>query len=323
MRKTLYVGDPHVTIGNLAESARLLDFVEETVKNEKVDKLVILGDLMHNHAIIRAEVHLFWIKYLGKFADMIRTIVLVGNHDVTSDKHNNIHSLEGIKLYNKPLLTIVDSPLAEDNIVYLPYMHDKAQFVEVANSLSSSGNTLVCHEDWDGAQYENGFYCPNGVKQEDVKFKLIIAGHTHKRSRFGKIILPGTARWLTASDANHEKGLWLVDHNEDGSIFSERFIDTSHVCTPIVSFTWNEGEEQPIIPEGSRATVELIGSSNWISKKKVLLKGKAGIKSKITDKQKPTNRKIGNGLEDFLSNLYQSTVNKKALLDYAKEIGIV
>jgi hypothetical protein len=285
--------------------------------------LVFLGDQMHHHALLRSEVVYFWKKWIEIFSADTRTIFLIGNHDYNGDSKGEIHSMEAFKLFYRPLLSIVDDYLVEDNIVYLPYIHDKSKFVEIANSLSNQGNTLICHEDWDGAQYENGFYCPNGVKQEDINFKLIIGGHIHKRSRFGKVILPGTARWLTASDANEPKGLWLVNHDGDGSIISESFIDTSSVCTPIVSFTWIEGQEQPTIPEGSRASIELIGSSDWISKKKMTLKGKASIKSKITDQKRSIERKAGNSLENFLTNLYSTKMDRETLVNYAKELGIV
>lgn len=321
--KTLYVGDPHVMVSNLDESDRLMSFIKETAIKENINKLVFLGDQMHNHAILRSEVVSFWKKWISIFSVNIRTIFLIGNHDYTGDARSKIHSMGAFKMLNIPLLSIVDTPLVEDNIVYVPYIHDKSKFVEIANSFSSQANTLVCHEDWDGAQYENGFYCPDGVKQEDVNFSLIIGGHIHKRSRFGKVILPGTARWLTNSDANEVKGLWVVSHSQDGSIESESFISTEHVCTPIVSFTWIEGQEAPVIPEGARATIELIGSSDWISKQKKTLKGKVVIKSKNTDQKRTLERKAGNSLENYLLNVYSTNMDRQKLYDFAKGLGLV
>ena len=139
------------------------------------------------------------------------------------------------------------------------------------------------------------------------------------------MILPGTARWLTSSDKNEEKGLWLVDFDDNGKIVSEQFLNTSHVCTPIYSYQYKEGEAEPLIPEGSRASVELIGSSEWVSKQKTKFKGKASISSKITDKARPENRRTGNSLAHFVTNVFEVStgLKKDKMIDFMKELGVL
>jgi predicted phosphodiesterase len=315
MSKILYVGDPHVQVSNLEESERLLSFIEQAILSEKPDTLVFLGDQTNNHALLRIEVNLFWTKWFRYLSGIIKTVALVGNHDSESNKMK-IHSMEAFKYYNdRPLLNIIDTPTIIDGFGYIPYIHDKTIFLEEANKLCLLGaKVLVCHGEFDGARYESGKMVENGVKYSDINTSLIISGHYHSRQRFANVIYPGTARWITAADANEDKGLWLVEHSEDGSILNERFIDTSGVCTPIISLVWLEGEDQPLFPDNAKVAIELVGSSSWIAKKKIILKGKASIKSKITDKKDRTERKTGNSLEFFMINLYSTKMDKNRLI---------
>lgn len=324
MKKILFLGDPHVTVVNLEESKRLLNFTLE--QSKKADELVILGDLFHNHANVRIEVLEFWNKWLQILSRNIKTIVLVGNHDQVGTYNSNSHALSVFNNMDYENLHVVFSPVNFGIFGYIPYTHDNDKFVEAANQLAKEGaKVLTVHADLDGAQYENGFFCPNGIKQEDINCDLIIGGHIHKRSRFGKVILPGTARWLTSSDKNESKGLWLAEFDDNGKIITEEFLDTSHVCTPIYGFEFREGEAEPIIPEGSRTSIELIGSSEWVNKQKANFKGRASISTKITDKQKPLNRKTGNNLKDFISNTFEPIkgIKKDKILEFMKDLDIL
>lgn len=326
MIKSLYLGDPHIQVSNLAESERLLQFTYDTALSQKVDQIVILGDLLHTHAIIRVEVQDFWNRWLDKLSQNtgIKLIVLVGNHDKISNQDSSLHSLDIFKRIDRPNFTIVDKPMKDGIFTYMPYIHDKDLFVKMSNNPDTLSSVLVCHGTFDGSKYENGMYAPDGIDDKLLNFDTIITGHIHSRQRFGKVIIPGTARWLTTSDANQPKGLWLVDFNEENCrILNEIFIDTSHICTPMLSFVWVEGQEAPTIPEGSRATVELIGSSNWISKQKIILKGKISIKSKNIDQKRSSERKTGNSLANFLTNVYITKMDKSELMRFAKELEIV
>lgn len=325
MTKVLFLGDPHVQVGNLDESERLLEFTLE--QSKKSDRLVIPGDLFHTHANVRVEVLEFWDKWLNRLSETIETVVLVGNHDQIGNYTSKSNALSIFKKNQNKKLDVVSSPIMIKGFGYLPYIHDKEKFVAEANELTDQGcKIIIVHQDLDGAQYENGFYCPDGVKQEDLKANLIIGGHIHKRSRFGKVILPGTARWLNSSDKNEPKGLWLATFDEkQGIILEEEFLDTSHVCTPIYSYKFEEGDNYPEIPEGSRASVELIGTSDWISKQKPKFKGIASVSSTITDKVKPSNRKTGNNFQHFITNIYEPSkgIDKEKLINVMKEMGIL
>ena len=310
------------------ESDALMCFIVDTLIKHKPDLIVILGDLFHNFAIVRTEILDFWKAWLDTLSESQPLIVMVGNHDLANsgnDKYKS-NALSVFQLMRKKNLHIIETAQVHGNIGYVPYMHDQEEFVRIANGLKEYGaKILVCHQDWSGSQYENGYYAPGGVDPDSLDYPLIIGGHIHKRQRFGKVILPGTARWLTSSDANEPKGLWMVEHDDNtGLILNEEFLDTSGVCSPILKVSYEEGQPEPTIPDKARVTLSLVGSSVWVSAQKQKFKGKASISSKITDTKKTLVRKTGSGLEDFINNHFTvANVSRESVLKYMKELGIV
>lgn len=322
----LRLGDPHVQPSNLDESRRLLEFLLQIAIEKKVDRIEIEGDLFHTHEVIRLGVLKFWRKWLGILSEGFETFVLVGNHDLSGNHSSSDNALSVFVGLNEKL-KIIESPWLSGPIGYLPYIHSNSEFIKEANDLADLGaRFLVSHTTYAGSKYDNGMYAPDGVDPEliDSRYVGLLSGHVHSEQEYGRVIYPGTARWLTASDANKRKGIWLYSHDDLlGTVLSKEFISTESVCTPLISIEWHEGQPEPLMPEGARVSVELTGTSNWISQVKSSLKSKCSIRTRITDSKKLENRKSGGNLEDYIKNLYISTTDKDSLVKFAKEIGLV
>lgn len=327
--KILRVGDPHVKVTNIDEWDLLICFIAETALKHKVDRIELLGDLFHTHAVLRLEVLEFWKHSLDHLSDICELVVLVGNHDMSGDYNSSNSALDIFSLIRKKNLHIVNTARVLGVYGYVPYIHDNAKFIEIANGLVSYGaKVLISHTTYNGSKFESGIFAPDGVDPEVLNFDTLISGHIHSRQRFRtnkgqEVIYPGTARWDTDSDANQPKGLWLVEHGPNGGIINEEFIDTSHIAVPIIKVDLKEGEELSKFPEGSKVTINLIGTSEWIAKQKQSIKGKFSFTSKITDQAKRENRKAGKGLEDFVASNFSSTLDKTKLLSFMKENGFV
>lgn len=322
--KILRIGDPHVRVTNLEEWEKLAHFIVDVALEKSPDRIEILGDLFHTHAVIRLEVQDFWTCWLETLSDKQELFVLRGNHDMSGDHNLNISALSIFNRLKKKNLHIIENPQAYGVYGYVPYHHDNDRFVEHANNLAKEGcKILVCHQTFSGSKYENGFYDPNGIDPDLLKFDTIISGHIHARQRFGKVIYPGTPVWSSSSDANQPKGLWLVEHDDLGKIVEEEFVDTSKVCTPYIELIYSEGDQEPIVPSNAKVSLILKGSSAWISREKEKFKGKVNLKAKFTDVKKVETRKVGKGFEDFLRNTFSSTLDKDRLMKLAKETGIV
>lgn len=325
--KILRVGDPHVKVGNIAESKSLIDFIVKTALELKVDRIEVLGDLFHTHAIVRLEVVDFWVWALKKLSEICEVVVLVGNHDQSGDYNSDNSSLSVFGLMGWKNLFIVEKPILLGIFGYIPYTHNNNKFISDANSLADNGiKVLVCHQTLQGSKYESGMYAPDGIPIEGwaERFTHIISGHIHSEQSFANVIYPGTARWDTAADANLRKGIWLYEHSLDGKIVVSTFISTENVCSPIRSVAFREGDlVEAVWPKNARVAVELVGTSTWCAQQKDKLKGKCSISTKITDRQKSAIRTPGNNLEHFLKNVFVSTTDKDSLIKLAKEMGIV
>ncbi len=324
--KILRLGDPHVRVSNLEESERLMQFVLRIATEQEADRLEILGDLFDTHSLVRLEVLEFWQNWLMKLVQQpFQTVVLVGNHDISGGIGNNYSSLSPFRHLVSKGLVLVDRPTLLDKYGYLPYFHDRDEYVKQANLLAEQGaNFLVSHTTYTGAKYDNGMYAPDGVEPDKLspKFVNLLSGHIHTESQFGRVIYPGTARWATASDANKRKGIVLYQHAEDASILKSEFFSTENICTQILSYEIHEGEVIPELVPGAKIHLELVGSSDWITKIKKEVRGSCTVSSRITDAKKSRARKSGKSLYEFVSNHFE-TQNRNRLMDYLKELKLV
>lgn len=326
----LRFGDPHAKVGNLDEMKPLVLFVGETAIANKVDRIEIMGDLLHTHAVIRLEVLMFWEWALTHLANICEVVVLVGNHDISGDYSSNVSALTlfGLIKDTKFPIRIVDRPIQLGVFGYVSYTHSPDDFIRHAMVLADSGTkVLVCHQTIDGSKYESGMYAPDGIPTGEwaKRFTHVFSGHIHSEQEFGNITYPGTARWDSTADANLRKGIWIYDHEDgSGALRSGNFVGTEKVCSPIKSIVWNEGDpEIESWPENARVAVELVGSSVWVAQQKLLLKGKCSIKTKITDKKTGTVRTAGKNFEHFVQNFFSTKFDREALIKYGKELGVV
>lgn len=304
-----------------------MGFVLSKALELKVDRLEILGDLFDTHSIVRLEALEFWQRWFAIFsAQSFKTIVLVGNHDMSGDYLNSYSALHPFIIRENGVFKIVHKPYIDGLYGYLPYIHDNEKFIEEANKLAEQGaSVLVSHPNFEGAVYDNGAGILGGVQPDllSSNYLHLIGGHIHTEVEVGRVWYTGNPRWMTKSCANKQKGIWLCTHDDStGAMLSKELISTESVCTPIVSLVWKEGEEKPSIPLNCNVNIELIGSSNWVTEQKIDLKGQVSLSSKITDTKKSKERKSGKSLHEFLSHHYKTDKREK-LLKYLGDLNLV
>ena len=287
--KILRIGDPHVTVSNLKDSAKLIDFIIEMAKKHAVEQIEFLGDLFHTHAIKRVEVEDFWMKSFKKISKeaCIPIISLVGNHDMIGSKEKE-QEMNSLNIFNNiDGITIVNKPMILNNIAYIPYTSDLEKFVNDARDLYDQGaqKLLMAHQTFTGLTYDNGFYAEDGIEPELILQDQIISGHIHTQQVIGKCTYPGSPKWDFMTDANIEKGIWVFSHNDDGAVKDKQFISTKGVVTPINKYTVKEGEEVPELDPNSKNYIEFYGKTAWINKMKKKYKGIANIKGKPIDRR--------------------------------------
>lgn len=229
MGSALYVGDVHATVDGIEDCRRLIQFVKKVADARRPDRIVFLGDQYHNHGIMHVEVMAFW-KWAFNHLRGHPLVALRGNHDAPGDEASTSHALMA---HLGEVDFIVDKPMVIDGILHLPYYHSADEFVAVCKA--SGEKAVVCHQSFNGGRYDNGIYMEGGVEPNLIPQELVISGHVHTPQEFSKVWYMGAPRWRTLSDANVDRSVWYVEHNDDGTIASKEAFDTGDACQRIVS----------------------------------------------------------------------------------------
>lgn len=229
----LVIGDPHATVGELDDCRRLFDLVDSHLAD--VDAVIILGDLHNNHDTTSVRVHAFWDEVFKSFHErIVPTYVLVGNHDQATPQDQYPHSL--LPHAGKyPNVHIVDKPMQLwPGVCGMPYYHDPDAFVADAQRLADNTRalTLVAHQTFQGAAYENGFYAKDAIDLANVPFPQVLSGHIHAMQKCGCAIYPGSPRWRTAADVG-DKFIFKMAFDDTGRIVKVKKIRTDTHCSRI------------------------------------------------------------------------------------------
>lgn len=269
MKKFLYIGDVHAVVDELDDCRALMSFVTSICKQERAIP-VLLGDLHHEHGVIRVEVMDFWrnaLKRLRSDADIDLIIALVGNHDRPRQDGAQAHALMA---YEGLCTAVGSTPLLYHGIRFVGFQDSAEEFVRQAQG----GGTLVCHQTFAGGKYENGFYAPDSIDPNLLSQENIISGHIHSPQSFGKVWYPGAPRWRTLSDANQSRSVWVLTHGEDGSVIDRKEYSTDSICKQIRHEIDTPGS--PVAtPLDSRFDwrVDIRGPADWIESRRVDLLG--------------------------------------------------
>ncbi len=270
--KVLFVGDPHVVTSEFKDCWGLIDGIETTAKKCRVDYICILGDLYHNHSIIDSEVMLFWDQALRRLRKYANLILIKGNHDQPNNKVSAASSLLAHSQLEGVVVAGSDSVEIE-GVLFCPYSASETKLVEWSHA--SEAKTLVCHNTFHGATYENGTIAHDYYDQSKIKQETIISGHIHTpmvlRALGREVIYPGAPRWRTVSDANVDRSLMVVEFT-DGVITDKSTYPTSAFCFPYIHL--QDSEKSPLEPltpsPNARYVIDLLGSETWIKDRKAL-----------------------------------------------------
>lgn len=276
--RALIVGDPHATPQELGDCEALKGLVYKSAEDYKVDATIILGDIYNSHSVVNTPCIHFWKEFLGGLG---KSVVLVGNHDCYSPTIQMPHALICHK--DNPDCTIVDKPVKLfPGVAAMPYYHDPVEFLAQATILRAKEGscTLICHQTFDGAKLQEGFYAKDGVNPVAVPFDNIVSGHIHTPMKFSKVFYPGSPRWRTLSDANQERYIYVVEFSESGTYKGIKAIPTTGVCKRIYRYV--DSEETPAKidapTERSDVRVDIYGSQEYISARMLELKASHNAK---------------------------------------------
>jgi len=267
--KILLVGDLHIKKSNLDESRAVLDWIIENAGHHQMT--VLLGDIYNDHGIISADVQAVVTDFFSKLEKVCpKTINIEGNHDQAGDEKNSslyVHSIGHRDLYEDRLVHIFEptqfSAPKCAKLGFVPFRRSNDRFIKECNELNESGcNIIFCHQEFNGAVYENGFYAPHGVDPQFNPKVKFISGHIHQQQNFSNVWYTGAPRWLTKSDANSLRGIWSIEIDQTG-IIGKTFISSSSVSPEYHLITIDDSSVDNLsdFPQKDKIYAEYIGNN--------------------------------------------------------------
>lgn len=210
LERFLVIGDPHFREGVVREMEL---FVEEvlrivTEQIDKIDYIVVLGDVMDRHGILHQKPYHQSCKFLIDLAKLLPTYCLIGNHDfdIPSKYLPPNHPYKVMTWTPIDNLYIIDKPTIVNNKLFSPYVPPGMFNRAIADALGIENFGEICgweelvkrdvglifaHQEFLGCQMgrlksEHGDPWPEG-NYGSVPF--IVSGHIHDHQMVGENIM--------------------------------------------------------------------------------------------------------------------------------------
>lgn len=267
--KYILVGDMHVKPDTIEECWAILRWVHGLCLSHGAVP-IFMGDQMDTHGNVRVEVLEFWNKAYRELFNG-SSISLVGNHDMDyACKNSSMSPFAGVTKVVRDLQCI-DHELG---LWGVGYIKSAKEFEEQVRAMPHM-RVVLCHQEFNGAQYESGFYAPHGVLPQNLpKGVTFISGHIHLKQRLGdQVLYVGTPRQMTRADQDNEKSVWLLDQNGVQPILVPEEISPRFVRLKLQEPL---GQDWPEIKNPSKTFVDVHGSADFI--KRVLKKLPEGVR---------------------------------------------
>lgn len=308
------VGDMHVRKEDIPEAEKFIKWLVANVIafNTKDPKalvravLMFMGDQYHLFGVKNVEVEKFWTWAFTYIHVNLGypALGIIGNHDMNQEETAN-----SMDVHNDHVHTIgAEGMMLTPTVGVVGFIRNEDLFhAKVMELYNAGARKVFCHADFDGAQFESGYYSPHGFKLDRYPADLnFFSGHVHLKQEFGNIYYFGTPRHLTKSDIDEKKGVHLMDLNTGFMLFSPT---PQEVWSPFVRVDVIEGSEgvkdkinlienyAREFTSPSRIYAHITGTKEYVKKTERSLPGGIKISSTYTDEDsKPAEIRESEGI---------------------------
>lgn len=215
-------------------NSRLIDAADCLVQirryciENKIDTLLIAGDIFNNRASVPTIVYNIGYRVLESFMlEGINLYVIPGNHDQKDNTDYPENSLKPFSrimhLFEKPELISFGPKEDSVEVLCIPYTKNKSIVMDAVNNYipnpASKTHIIMTHLGVSGAfTGANSYammdaYVPEELRYEDVDF--VVLGHYHKAQMItgtdDKMFYTGSPLQLNFNDEGEERGFWVLD----------------------------------------------------------------------------------------------------------------
>lgn len=185
----------------------------------------------------------------------VRTVSIVGNHDVYYKNTNRINSLDLFASRFKNVEIISDKPVESyPDVLLVPWITQDNAYACLSAIKEHRQRICIGHFQMEGFQLLAGQPITQGMSRAAFRpFELCISGHFHKRMIDGNINYLGTAYQMTWADAGETKGFHILDTD----IPKLEFISNPHAT--FLNVVYHDGM---VVPDVTDKVVRVVVPDN-------------------------------------------------------------
>ena len=224
IKKVAHTADIHIRLFKRHEE--YLEQFEKFFKEceeEKPDRIVVVGDLIHSKNQMTPELIRMVTTFLGKCSKIAKTVVTLGNHDFLA---NNLDRMDALT----PIISTMDNPnimflphtgcFEDENVVWCVYGHmEGSQRPDVEKAREEFGDKIyigLYHDPLIGLKTNVGFEFEDG---KDISIfegcDLVMCGDIHKyqvmNHRKTPIVMPSSMIQQDYGEDSYNHGYVLWD----------------------------------------------------------------------------------------------------------------
>ena len=191
------------------------------------DILIHCGDVFDNRQSVNLLVLHEGIKLFEELSAIFEggIYVIAGNHDVMRKSSNDVSSLDCLKYI--PRVHILKEPVIAEigntKTLFMPWRTSDIEEREcLAENNISTCHYLFCHTNIRNLRFDNYREVDEGLSITELsKFRRVYSGHIHWGQHRGNVTMVGNPYQMTRSDANNQKGWYILDFESGDETFIE------------------------------------------------------------------------------------------------------
>lgn len=276
MSKIFLISDTHIGLGFPNKTEKWFKIHQEyfskffiPLLKEKVrpgDIVVHLGDLFDNRNVIPINLLNYGMDVVEEISKIAPLHIIVGNHDLWSKSASEINTIRPFKWI--PNVSIYDKTSRIEfngiKICMMPFIEKRLEQINLINEFKDC-DYLFCHSDLNGCKMHLTSVAHKNSDKIDIEdfkhFKKVKSGHIHLVQSNKHFSFVGSPFQMDRNDYGDQKGIFIIDTNDD----SEEFIPNS--ISPVFKKVRIVNEEDIELLEelkGSKDYIDIAISNNLL-----------------------------------------------------------
>jgi len=315
--KILIIGDPHFKVKNVIEIDLLYQKIQDILKENTYDYIIILGDILHDHD----RLHTTPLNKAYDFIQMCRlhtkTICLVGNHDFINNREfmSTNHWMNGMKQWDN--VDIIDKTTSYDLFTCVPYV-EPGRFQEALSYVSDwkDKQVIFAHQEIKGCKM--GAIVSEEGDEWDEMYPMLISGHIHDNQKVGdNVYYPGSSMQHSYAESGDKV---VAVYDTDTKDIQEMDISTVH--KKIIYKEISEIKKMKMTDVSVDTKIVLRGDPNEFTtfkktkKYKDLIKSGIPIVYKYKSEEEAPQIQDDDNFETILHQIVENKNNELLMTDY-------